>query len=125
MSIDAYRWLMTAPKAPLERASFPAQAGTGEVVVTVAGCGVCHTDLGYYYDGVRTNQPPPLALGLRGSAFRLMRDVGAPTTVTEVGYTEDDIPAIVEGALKQQRLLVNAPKPVDAAALEAILRDSL
>jgi 6-hydroxycyclohex-1-ene-1-carbonyl-CoA dehydrogenase len=33
------------------------------VVVKVAGCGVCHTDLGYYYDGVRTNQPLPLALG--------------------------------------------------------------
>jgi len=63
MSIDAYRWLMTAPKAPLERAAFPAQAGPGEVVVAVAGCGVCHTDLGYYYDGVRTNAPLPLALG--------------------------------------------------------------
>ena len=33
------------------------------MVVAVAGCGVCHTDLGYYYDGVRTNQPLPLALG--------------------------------------------------------------
>ncbi len=35
----------------------------GMVLVEVAGCGVCHTDLGYFYDGVRTNQPPPLALG--------------------------------------------------------------
>jgi 6-hydroxycyclohex-1-ene-1-carbonyl-CoA dehydrogenase len=33
------------------------------VVIAIAGCGVCHTDLGYYYDGVRTNQPLPLALG--------------------------------------------------------------
>lgn len=63
MSIEAHRWLMTAPKAPLERASFGAEAGAGEVVVEVAGCGVCHTDLGYYYDGVRTNAPLPLALG--------------------------------------------------------------
>jgi 6-hydroxycyclohex-1-ene-1-carbonyl-CoA dehydrogenase len=63
MAIDAYRWLMTAPKAPLQRAAFAAEAGPGEVVVAVAGCGVCHTDLGYYYDGVRTNQPLPLALG--------------------------------------------------------------
>ncbi len=37
--------------------------GAGEVVVAVAGCGVCHTDLGYFYDGVRTNHPLPLALG--------------------------------------------------------------
>ena len=63
MSIDAYRWLMTAPKDPLQRAAFAAEAGAGEVVVAVAGCGVCHTDLGYYYDGVRTNAPLPLALG--------------------------------------------------------------
>jgi alcohol dehydrogenase class IV len=62
---------------------------------------------------------------LAESLLTLMRDVGAPTSVTEVGYAEDDIPEIVEGALKQQRLLVNAPKPVDADALETILRDSL
>jgi 6-hydroxycyclohex-1-ene-1-carbonyl-CoA dehydrogenase len=63
MRIDAHRWLMNAPNAPLVRAGFDAQAGAGEVVVAVAGCGVCHTDLGFYYDGVRTNHPLPLALG--------------------------------------------------------------
>jgi len=63
MKIDAHRWLMTAPGAPLERQSFDAEPGAGEVVVAVAGCGVCHTDLGYFYDGVRTNHPLPLALG--------------------------------------------------------------
>src|SRR5512140_2421103 len=63
MSIAAHRWLMTAPKAPLVRDAFEAKACPGEVVVAIAGCGVCHTDLGYYYDGVRTNQPLPLALG--------------------------------------------------------------
>jgi 6-hydroxycyclohex-1-ene-1-carbonyl-CoA dehydrogenase len=63
MSIAAHRWLMTGVGTPLERAAFQASAGPGEVVVTIAGCGVCHTDLGYYYDGVRTNQPLPLALG--------------------------------------------------------------
>jgi 6-hydroxycyclohex-1-ene-1-carbonyl-CoA dehydrogenase len=63
MSIDAYRWLMTAPQAPMVRESFQAAPGAGEVVVAIAGCGVCHTDLGYLYDGVRTNQPLPLALG--------------------------------------------------------------
>lgn len=34
-----------------------------EVLVKVAGCGVCHTDLGYFYDGVPTVQKPPLSLG--------------------------------------------------------------
>jgi 6-hydroxycyclohex-1-ene-1-carbonyl-CoA dehydrogenase len=63
MSIDAHRWLMTAVNAALERADFRPEPGPADVVVEVAGCGVCHTDLGYLYDGVRTNHPLPLALG--------------------------------------------------------------
>lgn len=63
MSIEAHRWMMNAVNTPLERATFNAVAGEGEVVVQVAGCGVCHTDLGYFYDGVRTNHALPLALG--------------------------------------------------------------
>ena len=35
----------------------------GEVMVEIAGCGVCHTDLGYFYDGVPTVNEPPLTLG--------------------------------------------------------------
>ena len=35
----------------------------GEVVIAVAGCGVCHTDLGFFYDGVPTVNKPPLTLG--------------------------------------------------------------
>lgn len=35
----------------------------GEVLVQVAGCGVCHTDLGYFFDGVPTVSKPPLTLG--------------------------------------------------------------
>jgi 6-hydroxycyclohex-1-ene-1-carbonyl-CoA dehydrogenase len=61
--IDAHRWLMTAANAPLTRETFHPTPGAGEVVVEVAGCGVCHTDLGYVYDGVRTNHALPLALG--------------------------------------------------------------
>jgi len=36
---------------------------SGEALVKVAGCGVCHTDLGYFYDGVPTVTKPPLTLG--------------------------------------------------------------
>ena len=63
MNIEAHHWLMKAVGAPLERAAFDAMPGPGEVAVAVAGCGVCHTDLGYYYDGVRTKHALPLALG--------------------------------------------------------------
>ncbi len=34
-----------------------------EVIVEVAGCGVCHTDLGFFYDGVPTVNKPPMTLG--------------------------------------------------------------
>jgi alcohol dehydrogenase class IV len=55
----------------------------------------------------------------------LMRDVGAPLTLRELGYTEDDLPALTEGASKQQRLLVVAPREAGPPDLEAILRASL
>ena len=54
-----------------------------------------------------------------------MRDVGAPSGIAELGYTEDDVPALVEGALKQQRLLVIAPKEAGLQDLTRILRASL
>ena len=63
MTIDAHRWLMSAVNTPLQRVTFDAAPGAGEVTVAIAGCGVCHTDLGYFYDGVRTNHALPLALG--------------------------------------------------------------
>lgn len=60
----SYRWVMNQPGQPLEKVFFDlADPQAGEVIVEVAGCGVCHTDLGYFYDGVRTNHELPLALG--------------------------------------------------------------
>src|SRR3989339_2150579 len=48
----------------LQKTEIPApELKAGEVLVEVAGCGVCHTDLGYFYDGVPTVSKPPLTLG--------------------------------------------------------------
>jgi hydroxyacid-oxoacid transhydrogenase len=55
----------------------------------------------------------------------LMRDVDAPNGVAELGYGEDDVPELVEGALKQQRLLVVAPKEAEADDLSHILNASM
>jgi 6-hydroxycyclohex-1-ene-1-carbonyl-CoA dehydrogenase len=64
MSQTPFRWVMTGKGEPLAQTAFdPLPLKDNEVVVEVAGCGVCHTDLGYYYDGVRTNHALPLALG--------------------------------------------------------------
>src|SRR5512133_927790 len=59
-----HRWMMTAVGQPLVKEPMELSAPPpGQVLVEVAGCGVCHTDLGFLFDGVRTNQPLPLALG--------------------------------------------------------------
>jgi alcohol dehydrogenase class IV len=55
----------------------------------------------------------------------LMRDVGIPNGLAAVGYTESDVPDLVEGTLKQQRLLATAPREVTEDDAAAILRDSL
>ena len=56
-------WQMTVP-GTLTKTEIPVpQLQPGEVLVEIKGCGVCHTDLSYFYMGVRTEQPPPLSLG--------------------------------------------------------------
>ena len=52
-------------------------AGAGEVLIEVKGCGVCHTDLGYYYDGVPTRHPFPLTLGHEVSGTVVEAGAGA------------------------------------------------
>ncbi len=48
----------------LEKTTIPVpELGEGDVLVEIAGCGVCHTDLSYFYFGVPTMTKPPLTLG--------------------------------------------------------------
>ena len=77
MRIEGYRWLMTAANAPMVRTPVAFEPGAGEVLVAIAGCGVCHTDLGYFYDGVRTNHALPLALGHEVSGRVVAAGAGA------------------------------------------------
>jgi hydroxyacid-oxoacid transhydrogenase len=62
---------------------------------------------------------------LPDALLSLMRDLGVPTSVSELGYDESDIPALVEGALAQARLLAVAPREVGEEDLATILRESL
>ena len=56
-------WQMVEP-GKLNRTSIPVpELKPGEVLVEIAGCGVCHTDIGYFYQGVPTVNKPPLTLG--------------------------------------------------------------
>jgi 6-hydroxycyclohex-1-ene-1-carbonyl-CoA dehydrogenase len=56
-------WVVREPGRPMSVGSREERPGPGEVLLRVAGCGVCHTDLGFYYDGVPTRRGFPLTLG--------------------------------------------------------------
>jgi alcohol dehydrogenase class IV len=55
----------------------------------------------------------------------LMRDIGIPNGIGAVGYDAGDIDGLVDGALKQQRLLAIAPKDVVAEDLASIFTRSM
>ncbi len=56
-------FFLEAPGAFATRELPPLLPGLDEVIVEVAGCGLCHTDVGFAYDGVPTRHPLPLILG--------------------------------------------------------------
>jgi alcohol dehydrogenase class IV len=56
---------------------------------------------------------------------RLMRDIGIPGGVGAVGFGPADVDDLVEGALKQQRLLSIAPRDVTPDDLAGIFRRSM
>jgi 6-hydroxycyclohex-1-ene-1-carbonyl-CoA dehydrogenase len=72
-------WVVRAPATAMTREARDERAGPGEVVVAVAGCGVCHTDLGFFYDGVPTRHGFPLTLGHEISGHVVEADPGADT----------------------------------------------
>jgi alcohol dehydrogenase class IV len=55
----------------------------------------------------------------------LMRDIGIPNGIGAVGYTEDDVPDLVPGTMKQQRLLATCPKTPDEDDIARILTHSI
>ncbi len=74
-------WAFAAPKEPLVTMLREESPAAGEVLVEVAGCGVCHTDLGFYYDGVPTKHPLPLTLGHEISGVVVAAGAGAESWI--------------------------------------------
>jgi len=62
---------------------------------------------------------------LPGVLADLMRDIAIPNGLGAVGYDESDVDDLVEGTMKQQRLLATAPREVTEDDAAAILRSSL
>lgn len=91
---ECHAWIMEKKLPPESgfqlrdtRLALP-EAQPGQAVVEIAGCGVCGTDLGFFYDGIPTVTNPPLALGheasgtvVSGSPELLHKKVLLPTII--------------------------------------------
>jgi alcohol dehydrogenase class IV len=57
--------------------------------------------------------------------MQLMKDIGIPNGIAGVGYGKDDVDDLVDGTMKQARILAVAPKPVQEEDIARIFTGSL
>ena len=62
---------------------------------------------------------------LADRVIEFMRRLRIPNGLSGVGYTEDDIPKLVEGTLPQHRVIKLSPRPVEKADLVKIFEDAM
>ena len=89
--MEILAWNVTDPNLPMEPCSRESDLSPGDVLVEVAGCGVCHTDLGFYYDGVPTRHGFPLTLGHEVSGTV----VATGSAAMEWSYRDVIVPAVI------------------------------
>jgi len=80
MSTTVTGMMLIEPNKPIEEQTFEIESPVaGEVLIEVAGCGVCHTDISFAYLGVKTRKEPPLVLGheISGTVVEVGRGVDA------------------------------------------------
>ena len=70
----------------------------------------------------RTDDP---AEQLPTALMQLMKDIGIPNGIGGVGYGKDDVDDLVDGTMKQARILAVAPKPVQEEDIARIFTGSL
>ncbi|MAE93050.1 MAG: alcohol dehydrogenase [Deltaproteobacteria bacterium] len=62
---------------------------------------------------------------LAGRLMELMRVARIPNGLSGVGYTQEDLRALTEGAFPQRRLLANAPLEIDRDRLSELYRSAM
>lgn len=62
---------------------------------------------------------------LASAVIDVMKKTGMPNGLKEVGYTEDDIPALVTGVLPQHRVIKLSPRPASAEDFRQMFLDSM
>jgi hydroxyacid-oxoacid transhydrogenase len=77
--------------------------------------------LGADMNGLTSSDMPEV---LPRTLLSLMIDTGIPNGLAALGYGESDVLALIEGTLKQQRLLVNSPRAVGAEELQQVIQHS-
>jgi alcohol dehydrogenase class IV len=75
--------------------------------------------------GPEVERPADDADHLPNVLRRLMEKIGIPNGLGAVGYSESDVEGLVEGTVKQQRLLATAPRTPSEDDLAGILRRSV
>lgn len=77
--------------------------------------------LGADVSGLTSSEMPEI---LPRTLLSLMRDTGISNGLSALGYGESDVSPLIEGTLKQQRLLVNCPRDVGADELRHVINGS-
>ena len=62
---------------------------------------------------------------LAGELIRIMRQTGMPSGLAEIGFTEDDLDALVAGTVPQHRVTKLSPRPASAADLRSLFQDAM
>src|SRR3546814_9218964 len=62
---------------------------------------------------------------LADRVVHLMKATGIPNGLRGVGYSEEDLPKLVDKAFPQKRLLDNGPRPVSRENLEDLFRGAM
>ncbi len=62
---------------------------------------------------------------LADQIIELMRELNIPNGLSAVGYTSEDIPALVDGTLPQHRVTKLSPRPAKAEDLEKLFEDAM
>ena len=71
------------------------------------------------------DRPADASQFLPSALISLMRDIEIPNGTAAVGYTRGDIPDLVQGTIKQQRLLATCPKAITEDDLAHIFARSM
>ena len=77
--------------------------------------------LGANLNGITMAEMPEV---LPRTLISLMRDTGIANGLHVLGYIEEDVSMLVEGTLKQQRLLVNCPRDVGSEEIRQVIQQS-